>query len=167
MMEKVQRFGGAMFTPAVLFAFFGIVVAIAKMLGNELIVGSIAREGTTWFNIWKIVENAGWTVFNQIELLFVVGLAIGLAKNNTARAGMEAIVLYLTFNYFIKGILTYYGPVFGIESLEVIGSGTGLKSIAGITTLDTNMLGAIGVSSVSVWLHNRYFGRCSGICQFT
>jgi PTS system arbutin-like IIC component len=159
MMEKVQRFGGAMFTPAVLFAFFGIVVAIAKMLGNELIVGSIAREGTTWFNIWKIVENAGWTVFNQIELLFVVGLAIGLAKNNTARAGMEAIVLYLTFNYFIKGILTYYGPVFGIESLEVIGSGTGLKSIAGITTLDTNMLGAIGVSSVSVWLHNRYFEK--------
>lgn len=159
MMEKVQKFGGAMFTPAVLFAFFGIVVALAKMFGNELIVGSIAREGTTWYNVWKIIENAGWTVFNQIELLFVIGLAIGLAKNNTARAGMEAIVLYLTFNYFINGILTYYGSVFGITNMDAVGSGTGLKSVAGIVTLDTNMFGAILVSAVSVWLHNCYFEK--------
>lgn len=80
MMEKVQRFGGAMFTPVLLFSFSGIMVAIAIICKNPLLLGSIAEDGTTWFKVWSIIENGAWTVFNQMELLFVIGLAIGLAK---------------------------------------------------------------------------------------
>lgn len=45
MMEKLQRFGGAMFTPVLLFAFNGIVLAFAIAMQNELIVGNIAADG--------------------------------------------------------------------------------------------------------------------------
>lgn len=80
MMEKVQRFGGAMFTPVLLFSFSGIMVALCIIFKNPMLVGSIATEGSTWYNIWTIIENGAWTVFNQMELLFVIGLPIGLAK---------------------------------------------------------------------------------------
>lgn len=51
-----------------------------------MIIGSLAAEGTLWRNIWSIIESGGWTVFNQIELLFVIGLPIGLAKKASGRA---------------------------------------------------------------------------------
>ena len=39
MLSQIQRFGGAMFTPVLLFPFAGIVVGIAIMLRNPLFVG--------------------------------------------------------------------------------------------------------------------------------
>lgn len=56
MMEKIQRFGGAMFTPVLLFSFSGIMVALCIIFKNPMLVGSIANEGTTWYSIWSIVE---------------------------------------------------------------------------------------------------------------
>lgn len=78
MMQKVQRFGGAMFTPVLLFAFSGIILAISIMLTNPLIMGGIADPSTGWYKFWIMIQNGGWTVFNQMELLFVVGLPTGL-----------------------------------------------------------------------------------------
>ncbi len=115
MMEKVQRFGGAMFTPVLLFSFSGIMVALCIIFKNPMLVGSIATEGSTWYNIWTIIENGAWTVFNQMELLFVIGLPIGLAKKANARAAMEAFVVYITCNYFISGMIEYFGNFFGVN----------------------------------------------------
>lgn len=86
MMEKIQRFGGAMFTPVLLFSFSGIMLALTIIFKNPMLVGSIANEGTFWYNAWSVVESGAWTVFNQMELLFVIGLPIGLAKKANARA---------------------------------------------------------------------------------
>lgn len=82
MMQKLQRFGGAMFTPVLLFAFAGIILSLSIMFQNEMLVGGIAAEGTIWKNFWAVVESGGWTVFNQIELLFVIGLPMGLAQKS-------------------------------------------------------------------------------------
>ncbi|WP_100487128.1 alpha-glucoside-specific PTS transporter subunit IIBC [Sporolactobacillus pectinivorans] len=162
MMQKIQRFGGAMFTPVLLFTFSGIILAISIMLTNPLILGGIAAPGTLWTQFWTLIENGGWTVFNQMELLFVVGLPLGLAKEANGRAAMESLITYLTFNYFINSILTFWGKTFGVNfSVDISqqAAGTGLKMIAGIKTLDTSVLGAIVISAVVVWIHNKYFNK--------
>lgn len=158
-MEKIQRFGGAMFTPVLLFSFAGIMVSIAIVLTNPLLVGTLATKGTLWYNFWKIVENGSWTVFNNMELLFVIGLPIGLAKTANARAVMEAVVTYLTFNYFINTMLQLSGSSFGVNFKQAAGGDSGLKLIAGIKTLDTGIIGAIFISALVVYLHNRYFEK--------
>lgn len=157
MMEKVQRFGGAMFTPVLLFSFSGLMVSLAIICKNPMLVGGIASEGTTWFGIWSIIEDGAWTVFNQMELLFVIGLPIGLAKKANARAVMEAFVVYLTFQYFVSGMLNNFGNFFGVDFAQEVGGTSGLKLIAGIKTLDTGIIGAIIISSIVVYLHNRFF----------
>lgn len=157
MMEKFQRFGGAMFTPVLLFSFSGIMLALTIIFKNPMIVGSIANDGTFWHSMWSVVESGAWTVFNQMELLFVIGLPIGLAKKANARAAMEAVVTYLTFNYFVGSLLEFFGPTFGVDFTAEEGAGTGLKMIAGIKTLDTGIIGAIFISAVVVWIHNKYF----------
>lgn len=157
MMEKIQRFGGAMFTPVLLFSFAGIMVSLAIVANNPLLVGDIAKEGTLWYSFWKIIENGSWTVFNNMELLFVIGLPIGLAKMSNARAVMECVVTYLTANYFINTMLSLFGPSFGVDFSQEVGGTSGLKLIAGIKTLDTGIIGAIFIAAVVVYLHNRYF----------
>lgn len=162
MMEKIQRFGSAMLAPVLIFAFAGLAVGISIICMNEQLLGPIAAEGTGWYHFWSVWQAGAWTVFNQMELLFVLGLPIALAKKAQARAVLEAGMVYLTFNYFVGAILSIWGPKFNIDFNQDISesaAGTGLKMIAGIKTLDTGIFGAIIISAIVVWLHNRYFDK--------
>lgn len=142
-MEKLQRFGGAMFTPVLLFAYSGIILSLAILCQSELVFGSLASDGTFWKNIWSIIETGGWTVFNHIELLFVIGIPIGLADKTNARAALESFVVYTTFNNFVSKILEIWGQNFNVDFTQEVGGTSGLKMIAGVKTLDTNIIGAI------------------------
>lgn len=159
MMEKLQRFGGAMFTPVLLFAFNGILLSFAIAMQSELILGSLASEGTFWSNIWSVVESGGWTIFNNMEILFVIGLPIGLAKKASARAALASFVVYMTWNNFIAGILSIWGSDFGVDYTQAVGGVSGLKEIGGVKTLDTNLIGALAIAGITVWIHNRYFEK--------
>lgn len=156
-MQKVQRFGGAMFTPVLMFGVFGIIVALSILCKNPMILGSIAEKGTAWYNFWYIIEQGAWTVFNQLPLLFVIGLPIGLAKKNNARACMEAFLIYIIFNYFVQAMLTLWGPSFGVDFSKEAVAGSGLAMVANIKTLDTGMIGAIVIASLAVYLHGKLF----------
>lgn len=83
MMQKFQRFGGAMFVPVLLFPFAGILVGLTILFKNGDIMGSLADPDGAWYKFWTVIEEGGWTVFNQIPLLFVAGIPIGLAKKHT------------------------------------------------------------------------------------
>ncbi|MFR6099804.1 MAG: PTS transporter subunit EIIC [Longibaculum sp.] len=106
---------------------------------------------------WNVILQGGWTVFNQLPLLFVVGLPIGLAKKQQARCCMEALVLYLTFQYFLNTILAQWGGNFGVDFAAEVGGVSGLTMIASIKTLDMGMIGALMISGIVIFLHNRYF----------
>lgn len=157
MKQKIQRFGGAMFTPVLLFAFAGIMVGIGTICRNTQIMGAIAEPTTIWYKVWFMIEQGAWTVFNQLPLLFAISLPISLAKKQNARACMEAFVIYLTFNYFLSALLLEFGPQFGIDFAAEVGGTSGLAMIAGIKTLDTGMMGAILVSAIVVFLHNKFY----------
>ena len=105
MLKKIQRFGGAMFTPVLFFTFTGVVVGITGIFKNPQIMGSIANEGTGWWKFWQLIEEGGWTVFRQMPLLFAIGLPVGLAKKTNARACLETFALYTTFNYFVNALI--------------------------------------------------------------
>ncbi|MCG8398507.1 alpha-glucoside-specific PTS transporter subunit IIBC [Bacillus atrophaeus] len=159
MMQKVQRFGSAMFVPVLLFAFSGIIVGLSTLFKNETLMGPLADPDGFWYQCWYVIEQGGWTVFNQMPLLFAVGIPVALAKKAQARACLEALTVYLMFNYFISAILTVWGGAFGVDMDQEVGGTSGLTMIAGIKTLDTNIIGAILISSIVVYLHNRYFDK--------
>ena len=141
MMQKIQKFGGAMFTPVLLFAFAGTIIVVGTLFTTEAIMGSLAHPDSFWYQCWNVVLQGGWTVFNQLPLLFVVGLPIGMAKKQNARCAMEALVLYLAFHYFLSTILGQWGHVFGVDFAAEVGGTSGLTMIANIKTLDMGMIG--------------------------
>lgn len=160
MLSQIQRFGGAMFTPVLLFPFAGIVVGIAIMLRNPMFVGeALTAPDNLFAQIVHIIEEGGWTVFRNMPLIFAVGLPIGLAKQAQGRACLAVLVSFMTWNYFINAMGMTWGHYFGVDFNVDPTAGTGLTMIAGIKTLDTSIIGAIVISGFVTAIHNRYFDK--------
>ncbi len=70
---------------------------------------------------------------------------------------MEALVGYLSFNYFVSAILGAWGPELGVDFAAEPGGASGLALVAGIKTLDMGMVGALVVSGIVIALHDRFF----------
>lgn len=158
-MEKIQKFGGAMFTPVMLFAVSALLIGFGTLFTTDVIMGPIASEGTIWFGFWDMILSGAWVVFNQLPLLFAIALPIGLARKQNARASMEAFVIYLVFLNYVSSILKHWGPTFGVDFSQEVGGASGLALIANIKTLDMGMMGALLISGIAIWLHNRYFDK--------
>lgn len=160
MMAKIQRFGGAMFTPVLFFVFAGLIVSIFGALDNPSIVGSIAADGTVYHKIMQVIEQGGWTVFNNMNILFAIGLPLGLANKAKGRAALETFLLYMTFQTFLSTLLQNFGHLVGIDFASEVGdAGKGLVMVGGIKTLDTGVLGAILIAGIVVWVHNKFFDK--------
>ncbi|HDC4368529.1 TPA: PTS transporter subunit EIIC [Enterobacter cloacae] len=160
MLSQIQRFGGAMFTPVLLFPFAGIVVGIAIMLRNPLFVGeALTAPDNLFAQIVHIIEEGGWAVFRNMPLIFAVGLPIGLAKQAQGRACLAVLISFLTWNYFINAMGMTWGPFFGVDFSAEPTAGSGLAMIAGIKTLDTSIIGAIAISGIVTAIHNRFFEK--------
>ena len=64
MLSQIQRFGGAMFTPVLLFPFAGIVVGIAIMLRNPMFVGeALTAPDSLFAQIVHILRRAAGPSF--------------------------------------------------------------------------------------------------------
>lgn len=160
MLSQIQRFGGAMFTPVLLFPFAGIVVGIAIMLRNPLFVGeALTAPDHLFAQVVHIIEEGGWAVFRNMPLIFAVGLPIGLAKQAQGRACLAVLISFLTWNYFINAMGMTWGHFFGVDFSSEPTAGSGLAMIAGIKTLDTSIIGAIVISGIVTAIHNRYFDK--------
>lgn len=160
MLSQIQRFGGAMFTPVLLFPFAGIVVGIAILLSNPLIMGeALTAQGSLFSQIVHIIEEGGWTVFRNMPLVFAVGLPIGLANQAQARACLAVLVSFLTWNYLIGAMGMTWGTYFGVDFSIEPTVGSGLTLVAGIKTLDTSIIGAIVISGIVTALHNRLYDK--------
>lgn len=146
-----------MFTPVLLFAFAGVMVGIGTLFTTQAIFGDLAAPTSPWYLCWNVLLQGGWTVFNQLPLLFAVSLPIGLANKQNARCCMEALVGYLTFHYFMNTLLSQWGPFFGVDFSAEVGAASGLAMIASIKTLDMGMIGALAVSGIIIAIHNKFF----------
>lgn len=160
MLSHIQRFGGAMFTPVLLFPFAGIVVGIAIMLQNPLFVGeTLTTPDNLFAQVVHIIEEGGWTVFRNMPLIFAVGLPVGLAKQAHGRACLAVLVSFLTWNYFINAMGVTWGHYFGVDFNAEPIAGSGLTMVAGIKTLDTSIVGAIVISGFVTAIHNHFYEK--------
>lgn len=160
MLSQIQRFGGAMFTPVLLFPFAGMIVGIAIMLQNPMFMGEgLTRPDSHFFQIVKIIEEGGWAVFRNMPLIFAVGLPLGLAKHAHGRACLAVLISFLTWNYFINAMGTVWGDFFNVNFANEPIAGSGLAMVAGIKTLDTSIIGAIFISGIVTAIHNRFYDK--------
>lgn len=157
MLQKIQRFGGAMFAPAMLFSISGLMVGISSLATTVDIVGDMATYGTPWYIFWSIVQRGSWTVFKRLPLLFAIALPIGLAQKQPARCCLEALVAYFAYCFFLSEIIKLSGDNLGLKYPSSLTSASGITIIDGIKTLDTGIIGPLAVSATVVAIHDRFY----------
>lgn len=157
MLQKIQRFGGAMFAPAMLFSISGLMVGVSALATSVDIVGDLAVYGTPWYVFWTIIQRGSWTVFKRLPLLFAVALPIGLAQKQPARCCFEALVAYFAYCFFLSEIIKLSGDNLGLKYPSSLTSASGITIIDGIKTLDTGIIGPLAVSATVVAIHDRFY----------
>lgn len=157
MLQKIQRFGGAMFAPAMLFSISGLMVGVSALATTADIVGDLAVYGTPWYVFWTIIQRGSWTVFKRLPLLFAVALPIGLAQKQPARCCLEALVAYFAYCFFLSEIIKLSGDNLGLKYPSSLTSASGITIIDGIKTLDTGIIGPLVVSATVVAIHDRFY----------
>ncbi|MCT4595423.1 MAG: N-acetylglucosamine-specific PTS transporter subunit IIBC [Anaeromicrobium sp.] len=107
----------------------GSVFGKLQKLGKSLmlpiavmpVVALLLRFGALWNS--KVLIAAGEAVFGNLPILFAIGVAIGLAKDNNGAAGLAGAIGYYT--------TTAVAPVFN-EAIEVKKMGVLAGMVAGI-----------------------------------
>ena len=157
MLQKIQRFGGAMFAPAMLFSISGLMVGVSALATSADIVGDLAVYGTPWYVFWTIIQRGAWTVFKRLPLLFAVALPIGLAQKQPARCCLEALVAYFAYCFFLSEIIKLSGDNLGLKYPSSLTPASGITIIDGIKTLDTGIIGPLAVSATVVAIHDCFY----------
>ncbi|MDR3203431.1 MAG: glucose-specific PTS transporter subunit IIBC [Deltaproteobacteria bacterium] len=100
----------------------------------------------------QLMDAGGSVIFNNLALIFAVGVALGFTKNNGA-AGLSAAVGYLVM---VASMGVMGSRFFGFEVGSHSGGGS-LQMILGLPSMDTGVFGGIIMGGVAAYLFNRFY----------
>lgn len=150
--EKAQKFGKSFMLPIAVLPAAGLLLGIGGALSNANTINSYPFLQITWLQqVFTVMSSAGSIVFDNLALIFAIGVAVGLARSDKGTAGLAAGLAYLVMNASINAMLVNSGKL-AADHLASAGQGM----VLGIQTLQTGVLGGIVVGLVTAWLHNRY-----------
>ncbi|MFB5268070.1 glucose-specific PTS transporter subunit IIBC [Paenibacillus enshidis] len=146
----LQRVGKALMLPVAILPAAGLLLGIGNALINPDLVQYMPFLGAGWVeSVATIMMNAGQIVFDNLALLFAVGVAVGLA-NGEGVAGLAAIIGYLIMNVTLG---TAVGVTPGLVAQQIPGYAT----VLGIPTLSTGVFGGIIIGILAAAMYNRFF----------
>lgn len=145
----LQKVGKALMLPVALLPAAGMLLAFGTSFAQDSFVEKFSFFGQPWVQeILNLMAEAGGVVFDNLPLLFAVGVAIGLA-NGDGVAGLAAIIGYMIMNVTM-------GVLGGIEP-PMVEDNPAYAEILGIPTLQTGVFGGIIVGIWASFLYKRFF----------
>lgn len=151
----LQRVGRSFMLPIALLPVAGLLLGIGSSFTNPTTLETyhltnIIREGGVLYTILDIMAKTGSAVFDNLALLFAMGVAIGMAKREKEVAALSGAIAYLIMNTAISALITAKG---GVEAMAE----NSTTSVLGITTLQMGVFGGIIVGLGVAALHNRFY----------
>lgn len=158
----LQRVGRSFMLPIAILPVAGLLLGIGSSFTNETTIatyglGRILGEGTLLHALLVIMNKVGSAVFDNLPMIFAVGVAIGMAKREKEVAALSAVIAYFVMNTAINAMLVLSGEILanGEIAPDVL-EGT-VASATGILTLQTGVFGGIIVGLGVAALHNRFY----------
>ncbi|MGN0623092.1 MAG: glucose PTS transporter subunit IIA [Oscillospiraceae bacterium] len=151
----LQRVGRSFMLPIALLPVAGLLLGIGSSFTNPTTLEAyhltgIIKEGGFLYTILDIMSKTGSAVFDNLALLFAMGVAIGMAKKEKEVAALSGAISYLIMNTAISAMINANG---GVEAMAANSTTTTL----GITTLQMGVFGGIIVGLGVAALHNRFY----------
>ncbi len=151
----LQRVGRSFMLPIALLPVAGLLLGIGSSFTNATTIetyhlGKFIYEGGVLYTILDIMSKTGSAVFDNLALLFAMGVAIGMAKKEKEVAALSGAIAYIVMNTTISALITAKG---GVEAMAE----NSTTSVLGITTLQMGVFGGILVGLGVAALHNKFY----------
>ena len=158
----LQRVGRSFMLPIAILPVAGLLLGIGSSFTNATTIEtyhltSILGEGTIMNALLMIMNKVGSAVFDNLPLIFAVGVAIGMAKKEKEVSALSAVIAYFVMNTAINAMLTITGQILDNgEIAESVLEGT-ITSVCGIQSLQMGVFGGIIVGLGVAALHNKFY----------
>ncbi|MGM0370702.1 MAG: PTS transporter subunit EIIC [Bacillota bacterium] len=129
--KKLQKIGKALMTPVSVLPAAGILVAIGRMLQEQS--GLVADAGQVMFN-------SGIAIFENLALIFAIGVAIGFAGEAVA-----ALAAGVGYSVYAK-VLEVMADVINIAD----------KTDGSIEAIETGVFGGIIIGVIAAYMYNKF-----------
>ena len=158
----LQRVGRSFMLPIAILPVAGLLMGIGSSFTNATTIETygltgILGEGTILHALLIIMSKVGSTVFDNLPLIFAVGVAIGMAKKEKEVSALSAVIAYFVMHTAINAMLTINGEILeGGAIADTVLEGT-VATACGIQTLQMGVFGGVIVGLGVAALHNRFY----------
>lgn len=158
----LQRIGRSFMLPIAILPVAGLLLGIGSSFTNSTTIDAygltrILGEGTILHSLLIVMKEVGSVIFDNLPLIFAVGVAIGMAKREKDVAALSAVIAFFVMNISINALLNINGLILddGSVSDQVL-EGT-ITNTCGILSLQMGVFGGIIVGLGVSALHNRFY----------
>ena len=157
----LQRVGRSFMLPIAILPVAGLLLGVGSSFTNATTIATyglegILGDGTMLHALLSIMSKAGNVIFDNLPLIFAVGVAIGMAKAEKEVAALSAMIAFFVMHVSINAVLEINGQVLADGSIapDVL-DGT-IATVCGLKTLQMGVFGGIIVGLGVAALHNRF-----------
>lgn len=147
---QLQRIGKALMLPVAILPAAGLLLAIGTAIQGESLqqyLPFIQNGGIQ--SVGEMMAGAGGIIFDNLPIIFAMGVAIGLAGGDGV-AAIAAFVGYIIMNKTM-------GAFLHVSPDNVNDAASGYASVLGIPTLQTGVFGGIIIGALAAWCYNKFF----------
>ncbi|MFV0436913.1 MAG: glucose-specific PTS transporter subunit IIBC [Desulfopila sp.] len=151
----MQKLGKALMLPVSVLPVAGILLGV----GGALLTGAETNGWHLPFFVkvlLEIMRDSGGPIFDALPLIFAIGVALGLTRNDGV-AALAATIGFLVMTATLGVIGTNFGMIVPLDpQLPAVGQ-TAPFTVLGLPTISTGVFGGIIIGSVAGTLFNRYY----------
>jgi len=147
-----QNLGKSFMLPIAVLPAAGLLLGFGGVFTNPVTIATYPiLDNAIIQAIFIVMKLCGSVVFDNLSLLFAVGIAVGMARSDKGTAGLAAVLCYIVMNKAIHACLLLSGTL-ATENLAAAGQ----ASVMGITTLQTGVMGGIMSGLLAFWVQRRF-----------
>ena len=149
----LQRVGRSFMLPIAILPVAGLFLGIGGSFTNQTMLETyglmgVMGPGTFIYAILQVLNAAGSIVFDNLPIIFAMGVAIGMAKQEKEVAALSAAIAFFVMHATIGAMITDFGAP------DLSGA---TASVLGINSLQMGVFGGIIVGLGVAALHNKYY----------
>ena len=153
----LQRVGRAFMLPIALLPIAGLLLGVGASFTNTAMLEAynlvgVLGPGTFLGGVFTLLASVGTVIFDNLPLLFAMGVALGMAENEKGTATLSAAIAFFVMHKTINTLLALSGRL----AEGAMPEGT-VADVVGIPSLQMGVFGGIIVGLGVAYLTNRFY----------
>lgn len=152
--DQIQKFGRSLLLPIGVMAPVGMILGVTGAFVQSYMIARFPGLGNPIINTTLVsLRTIAGTVFDNIPLMFAMGVAYGMSKRDKGIAVFASVLGYLILIISMSVWLSVTGNMAAPNVMSQMGQ----IKVLGIQTLNINAMGGIAAGLVAAWATDKFY----------